>query len=209
MISGRDSVDRASATTAATQLLDSTRSLGGCTVCHQRRRPGLRMGCRIHDRRCHRLLQSLRVPTNDFPDYPKFGVGPDAYYFTFDNFNITGSTDLGGNVCAADRTKMLAGTKATMQCSEQNAQQFARVPADLDGANPPAAGTPNFMMELDPDGSARFPPLRPMPHPTAWTMRSPAHLRKRLAGVSGRTDYVPPGIPKLWRSHDTSRQPLP
>jgi hypothetical protein len=118
------------------------------------------MGCRIHDRRCHRLLQSLRVPTNDFPDYPKFGVGPDAYYFTFDNFNITGSTDLGGNVCAADRTKMLAGTKATMQCSEQNAQQFARVPADLDGANPPAAGTPNFMMELDPDGSARFPPLR-------------------------------------------------
>ena len=95
-------------------------------------------------------------PFTHFPDYPKFGVWTDAYYFTFDNFNITGTSYLGANVCAADRTKMLAGSAATMQCFQQNSAQYAMLPADLDGATPPAPGTPNFVMELDPDGSANL-----------------------------------------------------
>jgi hypothetical protein len=95
-------------------------------------------------------------PFNDFPDYPKFGVWPDAYYFTFNNFNIAGTAFIGANVCAADRTKMLAGTAATIQCFQQNANQFGMLASDLDGATPPAAGTPNFVMELDPSGSANL-----------------------------------------------------
>jgi hypothetical protein len=92
----------------------------------------------------------------DFPDYPKMGVWPDAYYFTFNNFNLTGTAFVGANVCAADRTKMLAGSAATMQCFQQNSNQFGMLPSDLDGATPPAAGTPNFVMELDPSGSANL-----------------------------------------------------
>jgi hypothetical protein len=95
-------------------------------------------------------------PFNDFPDYPKMGVWPDAYYFTFNNFDITGSYFVGANVCAADRTRMLAGAAATIQCFQQNSNQFGMLPSDLDGATPPAAGTPNFVMELDPDGSANL-----------------------------------------------------
>ena len=95
-------------------------------------------------------------PFNDFPDYPKIGVWPDAYYFTFNNFNIAGTAFVGANVCAADRSKMLTGAAATIQCFRQNSDQFGMLPSDLDGATPPAAGTPNFVMELDPWGSANL-----------------------------------------------------
>ncbi len=95
-------------------------------------------------------------PFNYWPDYPKLGVWPDAYYFTFNNFNIAGAAFVGANVCAADRTSMLAGAAATIQCFQQNSSQFGMLPSDLDGATPPAAGTPNFFMELDPDGSANL-----------------------------------------------------
>jgi hypothetical protein len=95
-------------------------------------------------------------PFNNFPDYPKMGVWPDAYYFTFNNFNIEGTAFVGANACAADRTEMLLGAAATMQCFQQDSSQFGMLPSDLDGANPPAAGTPNFFMELDPDGSANL-----------------------------------------------------
>ena len=93
---------------------------------------------------------------SDFPDYPKIGVWPDAYYFTFNNFNLAGNAYVGADVCAADRTKMLAGAAATMQCFQQNSTRFGMLPSDLDGATPPAAGTPNFVMELDPSGSANL-----------------------------------------------------
>jgi Cep192 domain 4/Abnormal spindle-like microcephaly-assoc'd, ASPM-SPD-2-Hydin len=86
----------------------------------------------------------------DFPDYPKLAVWPDAYYFTFNNFNSSGTAFLGANACAADRTKMLAGQTATMQCfpSTLSTTNFGMLPSDLDGATPPAQGTPNFVMEL-------------------------------------------------------------
>ena len=93
---------------------------------------------------------------SNFPDYPKMGVWPDGYYFTFNNFNLQGTAFVGANVCAADRSKMLTGASAQIICFQQNSQQFGMLPSDLDGATPPAAGTPNFVMELDPSGSANL-----------------------------------------------------
>src|SRR5271155_1028475 len=95
-------------------------------------------------------------PMNNFPDYPKLGVWPDAYYFTFNNFNITGTAFVGANACAADRSKMLTGAAATIVCFQQNGNQFGELPSDLDGATPPAAGTPNFVMELDPTSNTKL-----------------------------------------------------
>jgi hypothetical protein len=95
-------------------------------------------------------------PMTYFPDYPKMGVWPDAYYFTFNNYNIAGTAFIGANACAVDRNAMIAGTPATMVCFQQNSSQFGVLPSDLDGATPPAAGTPNFIMELDPSGSANL-----------------------------------------------------
>ena len=92
----------------------------------------------------------------DFPDYPKMGVWPDAYYFSFNNFNLSLTSYIGANVCAADRTNMLAGNSANLICFQQDSSLFGMLPADLDGATPPAAGTPNFYMELDPSGDANL-----------------------------------------------------
>src|SRR5271165_7524379 len=73
-------------------------------------------------------------PFSNFPDYPKMGVWPDGYYFTFNNFNISGTAFVGANACAADRSKMLTGAAATIQCFQQNSSQFGMLPGDLDGA---------------------------------------------------------------------------
>src|SRR5258705_2831480 len=50
----------------------------------------------------------------NFPDYPKLGVWPDAYYISFNMFN--GNFFAGGRACAFDRNAMLAGTAATQIC---------------------------------------------------------------------------------------------
>jgi Abnormal spindle-like microcephaly-assoc'd, ASPM-SPD-2-Hydin len=91
---------------------------------------------------------------NAFPDYPKMSVWPDAYYFTFNDFNEAGTAYLQANVCAADRTNMLAGISARpMQCFPQTGNDFGMLASDLDGPTAPPAGTPNFVMELDRNGS--------------------------------------------------------
>lgn len=83
--------------------------------------------------------------TPHFPDYPKYGVWPDAYY-------VTSNERDGPAVYALDRSKMLAGDPGappSMQrfvANELEGFGFqALTPCDLDGAAPPA-GSPNYVM---------------------------------------------------------------
>jgi len=78
----------------------------------------------------------------DLPDYPKLGVWPDAYYITFNMFNL-GQTYVGGRACAFDRAAMIAGTSAAGVCF-QKYDRYSFLPADLDGNTPPPPGTPNY-----------------------------------------------------------------
>jgi hypothetical protein len=80
----------------------------------------------------------------DFPDYPKLGVWPDAYYTTFNMFK-NGTTFSGPEVCAYDRAKMLAGQAATQQCVQLGTQYGGLLPSDLDGPTSPPAGSPNYI----------------------------------------------------------------
>ena len=82
-----------------------------------------------------------------FPDYPKLGVWPDAYYVTINRFQ-GGSSFLGPEMCAWDRAKMLAGLAATQQCFTLGTSDGGLLPADLDGSTPPPAGAPNPMVEF-------------------------------------------------------------
>jgi hypothetical protein len=82
-----------------------------------------------------------------FPDYPKLGVWPDAYYTTFNIFN-NGSTFAGAKLCAYDRAAMLAASPATQQCFDTDATHGGILPADLDGSTAPPAGAPNYMLEF-------------------------------------------------------------
>ena len=88
---------------------------------------------------------------NQFPDYPKMSVWPDAYYITFNMFNAAGTTFLGGEACAYDRARMLTGAAATQQCFSLGTAFGGLLPSDLDGSRPPAAGSPNYIVA---DGAA-------------------------------------------------------
>ena len=80
-----------------------------------------------------------------FPDYPKLGVWPDAYYISFNIFNNAVSF-AGAKVCAYDRTAMLAGAAATQICFQLSTAYGGLLPSDLDGSTAPPAGSPNFFV---------------------------------------------------------------
>jgi hypothetical protein len=82
-----------------------------------------------------------------FPDYPKMGVWPDAYYITFNIFN-NGTTYAGAKACAYDRAKMLAGQAATQQCFDLGTSYGSLLPADLDGNTPSPSGSPNYLVNF-------------------------------------------------------------
>ena len=103
-------------------------------------------------------LYDFMMPNNDFNDYPHFGMWPDGYYMTDNEFNQPGTQSLGGGVFAFDRKKMLVGDPTasliyfdlTSGCP--SACSYAgMLPADLDGFIPPAEGTPNTIAQFDAD----------------------------------------------------------
>jgi Big-like domain-containing protein/immune inhibitor InhA-like protein len=87
----------------------------------------------------------------DFNDYPKAGVWPDAYYISFNMFNGTTQAFLGAKACAFDRNQMItpSGTPGAMQCFQLSTTYGGLLPADLDGATPPPAGSPNYFVAFD------------------------------------------------------------
>jgi hypothetical protein len=82
----------------------------------------------------------------NFPDYPKFGVWPDAYYNSINVFPPHGFA--GAQACAFDRNAMLAGTPASAVCFQQPSTVSSLLPADLDGSTLPPAGSPNYFVGL-------------------------------------------------------------
>ncbi len=84
---------------------------------------------------------------NNFPDYPKLGVWPDAYYTTFNLF-ASGIFFAGPETCAYDRAKMLQGQAATQQCFTLSASYGSLLPSDLDGLTAPPGGSPNYVLSF-------------------------------------------------------------
>ena len=86
----------------------------------------------------------------NFPDYPKLGVWPDAYYVTYNLFGGNGSFFSGPEVCAYNRANMLSGTAATQQCKPVNNLNLGGLlPADVDSLAAPPAGSPNYVLAFD------------------------------------------------------------
>lgn len=80
----------------------------------------------------------------EFPDYPKFGLWPTAYYYTTEFAGLT-------QVCAFDRTALLAGDNAHLQCCTFANQVPRRLlPATLVGTAVPPVDAPNPMISLCP-----------------------------------------------------------
>jgi hypothetical protein len=84
---------------------------------------------------------------NKLNDYPKFGVWPDAYYMSDNQFQPPAFTFAGAGVFAFDRIKMLAGDPTAsgiyFDLATPDPSIGGLLPADLDGPAPPP-GTPNY-----------------------------------------------------------------
>ena len=87
-----------------------------------------------------------------FNDYGKAGIWPDGYYMTYNIFNgkpdAPQSTFGGSKACSFDRAKMIAGLAASQVCFDLGTSYGGVLPSDLDGATPPPAGSPNFLMNF-------------------------------------------------------------
>ena len=83
-----------------------------------------------------------------FPDYPKLGVWPDAYYLSTNDFNAN-NTFAGASTWAFDRAKMLVGDPgATAQVAHLSSLYGGLLPSSLDGQTPPPAGSPDYFVSL-------------------------------------------------------------
>nr|NQU90773.1 PKD domain-containing protein [Bacteroidota bacterium] len=81
------------------------------------------------------------------PDYPKFGIWPDGYYLSINQFQKIGSSYYwkGGGACVLNRDKMIAGDPtAEMVFFNLGTSYGSLLPADADGTLPPPTGTPNY-----------------------------------------------------------------
>lgn len=86
------------------------------------------------------------MPNVKLNDFPKFGVWPDAYYMSTDEF--LGSDYVGAGAFAFDRAKLLAGdpTASYVYFNLQvpvGPRQKGLLPSDMDGLRPPPTGGPN------------------------------------------------------------------
>jgi hypothetical protein len=101
---------------------------------------------------------------NNFPDYPKAGMWPDAYYFSTREF-ANGVTFVGAGAYALDRAEALAGDpNATVVgfLAPPNPLYVVGdglLPSDLDGQTLPPAGSPNFFVGSQDDNAAYGAPM--------------------------------------------------
>lgn len=79
-----------------------------------------------------------------FNDYPKLGVWNDAYYMSFNIF--AGNTFVGPSACAINRADALGGVQPRIICIHLKALFGDILPSDLDGSNPPPAGSPAYFV---------------------------------------------------------------
>ncbi|MCK6685274.1 MAG: carboxypeptidase-like regulatory domain-containing protein, partial [Thermoanaerobaculia bacterium] len=96
-------------------------------------------------------------PANKFPDYPKWGVWPNSYFVTVNQF--VGNSWGGAGVAAFEKDKMVLGQPARAvyyDLLSANSNFGGMLPADLDGASPPPAAAPGVFVEVD--DSSYLPP---------------------------------------------------
>ncbi len=94
----------------------------------------------------------FQMPVNKMNDYPKFGVWPDAYYMTVNQFNAGTLSWGGAGVAALEREAMLNGSPARMVFFDLygvNPNFSGILPADFDGINQPPLNSPGYFAEWD------------------------------------------------------------
>jgi uncharacterized repeat protein (TIGR01451 family) len=92
------------------------------------------------------------IDPDEFNDYPKFGIWPDAYYMTADRDKIFPGK--GNFVAAFERSQMLLGQPAgsVIFKIDNNGHRAGMLPGDWDGHQAPPTGSPDYFIKtLDPN----------------------------------------------------------
>jgi uncharacterized repeat protein (TIGR01451 family) len=101
----------------------------------------------------------FKISDTLFDDYPHFGVWPDAYYMSINQFDETELFEYAGpGAVAFERAKMIAGDPLArmvyFDLSSSLGQKYGgELPSDLDGTTLPPGGAPNTFIEPDDDVS--------------------------------------------------------
>ena len=88
-----------------------------------------------------------------FPDWPKLGTWPDAYYLGLDVLDPANYKFAGNLACAVDRTNILTNsTPRPIQCVKFNSGlpylYHSLEPSDVDGTTAPPAGQDNILVSI-------------------------------------------------------------
>ncbi len=92
---------------------------------------------------------------DNMPDYPKFGVWPDGYYMSANQFTPSPQSWAGCLAAAYDRAAMLAGSSSSSMITftkPSTNEAFSWLPSDCDGAFP-TGSPPNYFVYMY-DGSS-------------------------------------------------------
>lgn len=95
---------------------------------------------------------AFKISDTKLNDYPHFGVWPDGYYLSVNQF--AGNTWAGAGAVVFERNKMLLGQPAQavyFDLFSVDPNLGGMLPSDLDGPIPPA-GTPNYFLQIDDNG---------------------------------------------------------
>ena len=125
----------------------------------------------------------------NLPDYPKFGIWPDAYYMSANTF-IDGRFT-GAIACALDRNAMLVGSAAAMICFQGDTTPHSLLPASLDGSTPPPARAPNYFLQLDSDALTLYKFHADFGTPAQTTFLGPVSIPIATFQQAGFVNVVP------------------
>ena len=159
------------------------------------------------------FLYDYIVSNNELNDYPHFGVWPDAYYMTVNQFFNAGNFD-GTGAFAFDRNKMLAGDPSAsfiyfnLNLASHPEGIGGLLPSHLNGP-PPPLGTPNYLSYFtslvfgDPQDGLRifeFHPDFTIPANSTFTERADSPLAvaafdPNMCGFSRACIPQPPSVP--------------
>ncbi len=108
-------------------------------------------------------LYEFMISNHKLNDYPKFGVWPDGYYMSINQFtcNIFTCTWAGQGVVSFERDKMLVGDPSArmvyFDLFSQDPDLGGMLPADWDGTAQPPTGAPNYFVQVDDDAWGGWP----------------------------------------------------
>ncbi|MDQ6675347.1 MAG: hypothetical protein M3069_32210, partial [Chloroflexota bacterium] len=117
---------------------------------------------------------SFIISETKFNDYPKFGIWPDGYYYTANQYADVGtaSEHIAGVAAGVfERDKMLLGLPARLVLFDTlplGEDVFAMLPGDADGPILPPAGSPNYFVNMKNEVLDDHDTTRPLPAAQVW-----------------------------------------